>query len=179
MTATDVTGKPSTQRSATHEGHVSGIRLRLLPADHAVWFADESGSGIHDGSLWRRCVLPDERGLLPDQSVVLLGTTAEGRELEAPEEVKKAIEARVQIGQNVVAYATNRTLKEKLDRPNTRPPAQTAGKTITNSMGMKLVLIPAGEFLMGSPSSEAERSKTRARSTGCGSPSRSTWACTR
>ena len=30
-------------------------------------------------------------------------------------------------------------------------------KTITNSIGMKLVLIPAGEFLMGSPEGEAER----------------------
>jgi len=30
-------------------------------------------------------------------------------------------------------------------------------KTITNSVGMKLVLIPAGKFHMGSPASEAER----------------------
>ena len=30
-------------------------------------------------------------------------------------------------------------------------------KTITNSIGMKLVLIPAGTFVMGSPRSEAER----------------------
>ena len=30
-------------------------------------------------------------------------------------------------------------------------------KTITNSIGMKLVLIPAGEFMMGSPESETDR----------------------
>jgi hypothetical protein len=38
--------------------------------------------------------------------------------VEAPDEVKADIAARMQIGQNVVAYATNRVLKEKLDRPN-------------------------------------------------------------
>jgi formylglycine-generating enzyme required for sulfatase activity len=32
-----------------------------------------------------------------------------------------------------------------------------AAKEITNSLGMKLVLIPAGEFVMGSPATEAER----------------------
>jgi formylglycine-generating enzyme required for sulfatase activity len=34
---------------------------------------------------------------------------------------------------------------------------QDAAKEITNSIGMKLVPIPAGKFLMGSPTSEAER----------------------
>jgi formylglycine-generating enzyme required for sulfatase activity len=36
-------------------------------------------------------------------------------------------------------------------------PAQEAGKLITNSIGMKLTLIPAGKFLMGSPASETDR----------------------
>jgi formylglycine-generating enzyme required for sulfatase activity len=34
---------------------------------------------------------------------------------------------------------------------------QDAAKEITNSLGMKLVLIPAGQFVMGSPATEAER----------------------
>jgi formylglycine-generating enzyme required for sulfatase activity len=34
--------------------------------------------------------------------------------------------------------------------------AQEPGKTITNSIGMRLTLIPAGEFLMGSPDDEKE-----------------------
>jgi formylglycine-generating enzyme required for sulfatase activity len=34
---------------------------------------------------------------------------------------------------------------------------QDAAKEMTNSIGMKLVLIPAGKFLMGSPATEAER----------------------
>ncbi len=37
------------------------------------------------------------------------------------------------------------------------PPSTDDGQVITNSLGMKLVPIPAGEFLMGSPESEAGR----------------------
>ena len=39
---------------------------------------------------------------------------------------------------------------------------------------LEMVLIPAGEFMMGSPDSDKEASATRSRSTGCGSRSRST-----
>ena len=35
--------------------------------------------------------------------------------------------------------------------------AQDADKIITNSIGMKLTLIPAGKFVMGSPTTENER----------------------
>ena len=35
--------------------------------------------------------------------------------------------------------------------------ADDAGKGITNSIGMKLVPIPVGKFVMGSPATEAER----------------------
>ena len=38
------------------------------------------------------------------------------------------------------------------------PPVK-PGQVRTNSIGMKLVEIPAGEFLMGSPDSEAGREK--------------------
>ena len=34
---------------------------------------------------------------------------------------------------------------------------QDAAKEVTNSIGMKLVRIPAGKFVMGSPANEAER----------------------
>ena len=40
-------------------------------------------------------------------------------------------------------------------RPNP-PPASEAGEPITNSLGMKLVRIPAGEFLMGSDETDEE-----------------------
>ena len=41
-----------------------------------------------------------------------------GRDTKLSESVERELEASVQMGQNVVAYATNRVLKEKLDRPN-------------------------------------------------------------
>ena len=52
-------------------------------------------------------------------------------------------------------------------------------KSITNKIGMTLVLIPAGEFLMGSPDSDKDARTTRSRGTPCGSPGRSTWGSMR
>ena len=58
--------------------------------------------------------------------------------------------------------------------------AQKSGvNTITNSIGMRLTLIPAGEFLMGSPEATRMPNTTRSPSTRCASPGRSTWAFTR
>ena len=58
-------------------------------------------------------------------------------------------------------------------------PSETGGqalKTITNSIGMKLVLIPAGEFRMGSADGEPDvQNNDESLSIGCGS-ARSTWA---
>ena len=46
---------------------------------------------------------------------------------------------------------------------------------LTNSIGVRLALIPAGEFLMGS-SPDGRPRTTRSRGTPSGSPGRSTWA---
>jgi formylglycine-generating enzyme required for sulfatase activity len=43
---------------------------------------------------------------------------------------------------------------------------ETSGKVITNSIGMKLVYIPPGKFVMGSPKSEQEQSKKDSRTGG-------------
>jgi len=40
--------------------------------------------------------------------------------------------------------------------PPARSPLPTAGQVITNYIGMKMVLIPAGEFMMGSPDSDPD-----------------------
>ena len=64
------------------------------------------------------------------------------------------------------------------------PPPRSEPEYITTVAGrIKLKLIPAGEFMMGSdatdPDAEDDESSTRtarSRSTGCGSPGRSTWA---
>jgi len=93
--------------------------FRLLPPDHPVWFAEAKVDPAYIKELYgvdaccRTSVV-----YCPTNLSCYWELSAEGRELNAPDDVRKAIEARVQIGQNVVAYATNRTLKEKLDRPN-------------------------------------------------------------
>ena len=61
----------------------------------------------------------------------------------------------------------------RLDAVPAIPPQE-----ITNSIGMKLVLIPAGKFVMGSPKDEKDRDQDEAQHE-VGSPSRSTWECTR
>jgi len=94
-------------------------QFRELPPDHPVWFAEgkvDPDYLVHLYGVDACC----------RTSVVYCPTNlscywelgAEGREINAPDAVKKAIAARLQIGQNVIAYATNRTLKEKLDRPS-------------------------------------------------------------
>ena len=49
---------------------------------------------------------------------------------------------------------------------------------VTNPVGMRLTLTPAGEFLMGSPTDEAIRLSVNI-GIDCGSRSRSAWACMR
>ncbi len=95
--------------------------FRLLPPDHAVWFAEEKVDPEYIKELLLYGVDACCRTSVvycPTNLSCYWELSAEGRELDVPEEVQRAIQARVQIGQNVVAYATNRTLKEKLDRPN-------------------------------------------------------------
>ena len=58
--------------------------------------------------------------------------------------------------------------------------AKSPPKELTVDLGkgikLEMVLIPAGEFLMGSPDSDKDAMPPRSRSTEFGSPSRSTWA---
>ena len=93
--------------------------LRLLPPDHAVWFAEGKVNPQYLRPLYgidaccRTSVVYCPRNLS-----CLWELSAEGRERNVPPEVLEEIKAAVQMGQNVVAYATNRVLKEKLDRPS-------------------------------------------------------------
>jgi hypothetical protein len=97
--------------------------LRRLPVDHAVWYAEHTVNPKHlpadpDFWLWgldaccRTSVVYCPRSLSCRWEVF-----HPYRELSYPQSVKDEIEACVQIGENIVAYATNRQLKEKLEKP--------------------------------------------------------------
>ena len=97
--------------------------LRRLPPDHAVWYAEQTVNPKHlpaDDQFWlwgldaccRTSVVYCPRSLSCRWEV-----SHPYRELNYPQKVKDEIEACVRIGENVVAYATNRQLKEKLEKP--------------------------------------------------------------
>ena len=66
-------------------------------------------------------------------------------------------------GQAATAADKGRTDKDK-DKGKVR--RASTGEKITNSIGMKLVLIPAGKFTMGSPDEEKDRERRRAPARG-------------
>lgn len=92
--------------------------LRLLPPDHPVWFADEKVDPKFVKPLYgldtccRTAVVYCPENLSCFWS---LKRPLRGKELNA--ELQRRVDACAAMGANVVAYATNRELKEKLDRP--------------------------------------------------------------
>lgn len=101
--------------------------LRRLPPDHAVWYAERPVNPKHlpaDEQFWlwgldaccRTSVIYCPRSLSCRWEL-----SHPYRELNYPQKVKDEIEACVRIGENVVAYATNRQLKEKLEKPQLTP----------------------------------------------------------
>ncbi|HUE69561.1 MAG TPA: DUF4159 domain-containing protein [Pirellulaceae bacterium] len=98
-------------------------KLRRLPPDHAVWFAQERVNPKDlpkDEEFWlwgldaccRTAIVYCPRSLSCRWE---LGHPY--HELPYPDEVKREVEACVRIGGNVLAYATNRELKDKLEKP--------------------------------------------------------------
>ena len=101
--------------------------LRRLPPDHPVWYAEKPVNPKHlpaDDQFWlwgldaccRTSVVYCPRSLSCRWEV-----SHPYRESNYPQKVKDEIEACVRIGENVVAYATNRQLKEKLEKPQITP----------------------------------------------------------
>ena len=98
-------------------------QLRRLPPDHAVWFAQERVNPKdlpNDEEFWlwgldaccRTAIVYCPRSLTCRWEL-----SHPYRELPHPDDVKRQIEACVRIGGNVLAYATNRELKDKLEKP--------------------------------------------------------------
>jgi hypothetical protein len=92
--------------------------LRLLPPDHAVWYAQKKVDPDHLRPLYgidaccRTSVV-----YCPETLSCFWELGSERRRDEYPDEIRREIEACLNIGTNVLAYATNRQLRDKLDRP--------------------------------------------------------------
>jgi formylglycine-generating enzyme required for sulfatase activity len=66
-----------------------------------------------------------------------------------------AINSRIPAGADLALEAAG----ENTSAPGLNAPAEPAANEVTNSIGMKLKLIPAGTFMMGSPENAARRSE--------------------
>ncbi len=107
--------------------------LRRLPPDHAAWFAD---------AAIRPDDLPEDLWLYGVDaccrtSVIYCPHPLSGyweldqpRQMkEYPESVRAQVEACSVLGQNILAYATNRQLKGKLERPNVAVSEPNSGRS--------------------------------------------------
>ncbi len=107
--------------------------MRLLPYDHPVWLAERKVAPEHLRPLWgvEACCRT---------SVVYCPTSLScywelepgGRDLGYAAKPTKEIDSVVAIGQNVLAYATNRRLKPKLREPTVT--TSTTGELSRNAM---------------------------------------------
>lgn len=92
--------------------------LRLLPADHPVWFAEQTVDPDFVKPLYGIDACCRTSVVYCPQDLSCYWELSRGvRETGYPEPIKKEIEACLRIGANVITYATNRELRNKLDRP--------------------------------------------------------------
>jgi hypothetical protein len=107
--------------------------------DAAIWkTVDALVAKLGDNDYHVRDAAQKEIEALPTSALVAVMASVECRSEYA--EIKLR-------GEKLVATLADKAYWEK------------APKEITNSIGIKLVLIPSGEFLMGSPADEKDRSK--------------------
>ena len=93
-------------------------QLRLLPPDHAVWFAEGKVNPKYTRPLYGVNACCRTSVVYCTDDLSCYWELSRGpRETKYPVAVSDEIEACLQIGENVLAYATNRQLKAKLDRP--------------------------------------------------------------
>ena len=108
--------------------------LRRLPPDHAVWYAQEKVDPQHlpkdpEFWLWGLDACCRTSVVYCPRTLSCYWELAQPyRSTNYPEAIKAEIEAVARIGGNVLAYATSRELKEKLDRPQIAP-SVAGGKT--------------------------------------------------
>lgn len=92
--------------------------MQLLPPEHPVWYAEEKVDSDYLRPLYgidaccRTSIV-----YCPQDLSCFWELSRDGRDSTYPAKVQAEIEACLRIGENVVTYATNRELKNKLDRP--------------------------------------------------------------
>jgi hypothetical protein len=97
--------------------------LRMLPFDHAVWYAQEKVDPKHlpkdpEFMLWGLDACCRTSVVYCPRSLSCYWELAHAyRESSQPQEIRDEIDCVARIGVNVVSYATARELKSKLDRP--------------------------------------------------------------
>ncbi len=106
--------------------------LRLLPAEHPVWFAQREVNPKYMRPLYGIDACCRTSVVYCPKDLSCLWELHRGpRQSKYPVPVREEIDACLAIGANVLAYATNRQLKDKLQRPriigpgqNDQPPAR-------------------------------------------------------
>jgi hypothetical protein len=92
--------------------------LRLLPADHPVWYAEQTvDPGLIKPLYGIDACCRTSIVYCPQDLSCYWELSRGSRATTYPETVKREIEACLRIGANVLTYATNRELRNKLDRP--------------------------------------------------------------
>jgi len=92
--------------------------LRPLPPEHAVWFAEQKVEPLSRPLYGIEACCRTSVVYCPKDELSCYWELSRGdRDTEYPEAINKEIETCLRIGANVVTYATNRELKNKLDRP--------------------------------------------------------------
>lgn len=96
--------------------------LRLLPPDHPVWWAEEQADPKYIRPLYGIDACCRTSVVYCPQNLACYWELSPGtRPVDYPKPIQEEIEACLRIGENVVTYATNRELKNKLDRPQLTP----------------------------------------------------------
>ena len=91
--------------------------LRLLPPDHPVWYAEQQVNPKHLRKLYGIDTCCRTSVVYCQGNLGCYWELAREGAIYYRPEVREEIDAMLAIGANVVAYATNRELREKLDAP--------------------------------------------------------------
>lgn len=104
--------------------------LRLLPPDHPVWYAEERVPSKYLRELWGVDACCRTSVVYCPNLLSCYWELASTRQLpQLPPEIEAEVRATLAIGANVLTYATNRELKEKLDAPQIIPDIATSNQT--------------------------------------------------